>query len=183
MILRCIGIFVIFSFFACAKTKTVKFYDEAKVEKNEIATIIIPNDIDLSKVNTEFVNTPITNKEYELQLSKGHHTLTARYYCLWSSNSGENILLKSAKVKINIELEAGKTYRIGHKALSNFTEASAFENSPQFNINEMKSLNASETNSPPNNNDKKSLDVLKLIWENTSDEERRKFLEWLKEKN
>lgn len=189
MKLRFFCLFIIFCFLACSQKKSVKFYDETKVSKNEIAFLLIPNDIDLSKINEEFINAPITNKEYELQIPKGHHTLTARYYCLWNTNSGENTLVKSSKVKINIDLEAGKSYQLLHKPLKNYTEALAFETSPIFYVKELKeaaNIIAPEKNleSPTTSitTDKKSLDVLKLIWENSSEDDKRKFLDWLKEK-
>lgn len=189
MKLLLLNLFAIFCLLACSKTKTVKLYDEAKVAKSEIAVLIIPNDIDLTKFNDENIDTPFTSKEYELQIPKGKHTLTAKYYCLWNSNSGENILLKSSKIKISFELEAGKTYRLQHKPLNNFAEALEFEKSPQFFIKEANEPNAlivsektSDVTPATTSTDKKSLDVLKLIWENSSEEDRREFLEWLKEK-
>ncbi len=191
MKLTCVCLLLILCSFACNKTKTVNLYDENKVAKSDLAVVIIPNDIDISKFNDNNIDTPISSKEYELRIPKGQHTLTARYYCLWNSNSGENTLLKSAKVKINLTLEPGKTYRLTHKPLHNFAQAQEFEKSPMFNVAALNETNpnpitettAPETPAPPPNTDKKSLDVLKFIWENSSEEDKRKFLEWVKEKN
>lgn len=92
--------------------------------------------------------------------------------------------------------------------IKNYTEALALEKSPKFELAEVtpgemkkdeiiptqlieeipeevateKSV-APEKNkdstSKQTNSDKKSLDVLKLIWENSSDEDKKEFLKWL----
>lgn len=186
-------ILIILFAISCTQSKTVNLYDESKTNKIDTVLVSMSNDIEIMKLDDKPVSTPMTNNNLDLYIAKGEHSFTLRYYCLWKSNNGDNNLIKSKKVTISGTLEKNKTYQISHKKIVSYDDALAMEKEPIFTLKE--SSVTAITKPAPNNSepakttktensqtpatDKKSLDVLKLIWENSSDEDKRKFLEWV----
>lgn len=196
---------------ACTKPKPIILYDEAKTSKEDIVSITVPNDIELFKIDDQIVNTPISTSDWIIKIPKGKHSFTVRYYSLWKAPNGENELLKSKKVTFTRILEANKSYMIIHLPyqIKNYDEALEVEKNPKFEIGHLtetekiqdiimlpqvkeeqpeKTTPANlaveqnkESNPKIGNSEKKSLDVLKLIWENSSAEDKKEFLEWVEQ--
>ena len=198
--MRNIITFLLMTFFftACEQAKPVLLFDESKVSKNDIVLLVVPNDMEIFKMDDQSVSTPMTSEGVNLYIPSGEHSFTVRYYCMWKSPSGDNNLLKSNKTTFKATVEPNKSYKISHKAIHNYDGALAMEKNPQFFLTELsgQSNNTANIKAPKEkepvqkttipakvvtnpNAEKKSLEVLKYIWESSSDEDKKRFLEWI----
>lgn len=120
---------------ACKSNKLVEVNLVNQKEKGgEVAFLITHTDTVLMNLDHKTVNRPFTNKPIRYQLNAGEHELKLKFYTLWKSDTGENVLLKSQKVSLEINLSPNNTYEIKHKPLNNYDEAQAFEQKPEFFI-------------------------------------------------
>lgn len=173
VIILTISIFVLFS---CTAQKPLQLnLSTNKTEKT--ANLLVPNDIVLCELNGKNIDNPYTNKPMVYRIDTGNQELSLKFYCLWRNNNGENILLKSKKVKISYNFEENKSYRVAHDPMNDFDQALKLEKDPVFYINLVVPDNSYAKENTTNQN-VRSLESLKIIWNKASDQEKKEFLEW-----
>lgn len=100
----------------CGSTKVVQHYEGKARPERDVATVIVPFEVDLQFVDGERIALPTRfggNKELEIKLLPGPHELEARYYMPTTAAGTDD---RSNPYVIRFQAEAGRVYRIAFRS-------------------------------------------------------------------
>jgi uncharacterized protein YccT (UPF0319 family) len=199
-------IVLLFPFSGFITAKTIRLYDESKIPANQTASLFVPSDIEILRIDDRKLDSSfsVIRKKYEIQLAAGDHKLIIRYNDIWEYDTSHNFeKVRSNEIVIAFKADASRHYDIVHPSLRDIKEAQKFAENPEIQIEEIKTKTrvsssgqdkkdampkpAEAIEPAPKNKSKaastKSSDqLLKKDWESMSEEEKKKFKEWMEKK-
>jgi len=98
---------------SCSASGPIKAYDEGAVkDKNQLAIIYVPPELEVEDVDGVAKNTPFIESGYnEIHLLPGQHDVTVSYERFWGDAASGN-MVSSKPVTLSLQVEAGLEYVI-----------------------------------------------------------------------
>ena len=105
---------------------TYRFYDGATKSDDQIASVILPTELDLISIDNKDVSKRFglfRRSETEIHLEPGAHSFVLRYSQIWDIDADEHEKIKSPEVVIHANLLKGETYSFNFEAPKYLEEA------------------------------------------------------------
>ncbi|MEJ2110290.1 MAG: DUF2057 family protein [Acidobacteriota bacterium] len=186
----------------CVSTKKVSLYDSSKVRPMDVAHLVTPIDIEILDVDGTEIDSLadiLIGTENDIEIAPGDHEITVRYSDFWEYDRDNFEKFRSRKITLKFQADAGRYYQLVHPNLRNIREAERFTENPEIWIQEIEKgseLPASETDSGKASSsvaekgsatEAVSADQedkeLQSDWDSMSDEEKRRFREWMDQRD
>jgi len=193
---------------SCAQTSSyIQRYDGAKRLPNEVAQLIVANELEILEIDGRSFKTPYTASGiYQVDLLPGKHELTIIYSAFWGTAS-EGAIETSNDFLFQFSLDAGQTYVFNHDAPENLETANfgSIGSDVKIWVSQQSSgkiiqasdsvegggllspvINKIVTRDPQPTNSSSQLnplDQLKQSWMESDDKQRKAFKEWVNKRS
>jgi len=185
----CVVIFVA----GCATAEgPIKAYDETTVvDKQSLAIIYLPPEIELLEVDGIETNTPyIEEGRNEVHITPGNHQLAVKYSSYWGDTSSGS-MVRSAPVVLGINVSAKSIYSMKFKKPKDQWQAEHLANSFAPWLEDASGKKVEVINTLPGGNrltgvnssmgGNTPLQKLKFWWKNASFKDKKAFEKWMLE--
>ncbi len=177
---------------ACSTQQAVRLYEGPALGKNLEATFVLPVAFNLLSLDGREVSSftqGFRNKNLNIQLPAGPHTLVIQYEDVWEIDDENHERITSGKLIIEANMASKETYELSYPSLTTLEEAYAFSTHPKVSlINGRHSFLASHikkdnplefnTQSAQGEADLPRLEQLKYWWQQASRHEKMQFIKW-----
>lgn len=184
---------------ACASTGPVRLYEGAERSDTEVATIRVPEQIQVMSVDGQERTGGLLERNQIMTALPGEHVFSLRYVELFQINSEEHEVVRSRQSALRFTAEAGREYRVEMEKQGNLDAARKFAKDPKFRLVDVNSGAVTEStaiksyaeaslvdtiskafDSAENKAQGPThLDLLKDVWGRASPEDRAGFKAWL----
>ena len=193
MTLKYISLSLLFSLLvACSTQQGVRLYEGPALGENLEAKLVLPVEFNLLSLDGREVSSftqGFRNKNLNIQLPAGPHTLVIQYEDVWEVDDENHERITSGKLIIEANMEPQKTYELSYSSLTTLEEAHAFSINPKVSLkNGQQSFAAShiKKDNPLEFNTKNAqgeaelprLEQLKYWWQQASQHEKKLFIKW-----
>ncbi len=193
MTLKNISLSLIFSLLmACSTQQAVRLYEGPALGENLETTLVLPVEFNLLSLDGREVSSftqGFRNKNLNIQLPAGPHTLVIQYEDVWEVDDENHERITSGKLIIEANMEAKETYHLNSPSLRTLEEAQAFSTNPKLSLNNgqhsfyashIKKDNPLEfnTKSAQGETELPRLEQLKYWWQQASQHEKKQFIKW-----
>lgn len=149
-------------------------------------SLTLPAALELMAVDQHPVNSPsLVSGSYQQPIAVGTHRLTVKYLQNWNNNDDGGQLFESERLVIDHHFLPGKNYQLTIPPLNNAWQAEAFARQPTIWLSENSvKVATAVTAEQAQQREKKQpesvrLKQMKLLWQQASPAEQRRFRHWL----
>ena len=96
----------------CAATGPVRLYDGQARQPAEVATLQMPEQIQVMAMDGLEVSGTVLQRSQSLEVLPGEHVLTLRYVQLFQINASDHEVVRSRQAALRFTAVAGSTYRL-----------------------------------------------------------------------
>jgi len=109
---------------SCATDRAIHLYDGPPLAEQQLASLIIPLEIDLLSVDGESIATPFfTGEQVHYRLKAGQHHLIVRYKNLFDSDESNHEIITSQTKLFHIHMIKSQSYHLKHSIPEDLTAA------------------------------------------------------------
>jgi len=193
MTLKYISLSLVFSLLmACSTQQAVRLYEGPALGESLEATLVLPVEFNLLSLDGREVSSftqGFRNKNINIQLPAGPHTLVIQYEDVWEVDDENHERITSGNLIIEANMEPQKTYELSYPSLTTLEEAQDFSLKPKLSLkNGRQSFSASHikkdnplefnTQSDQGETELPRLEQLKYWWQQASRHEKIQFIKW-----
>jgi uncharacterized protein YccT (UPF0319 family) len=191
---------------ACATTRTYDFGNVATLQPEEIASLEVPPELQLFRINQENVSSIysyIGGGKTSIHLPPGDYIVRLRYRDIWPIGADDHDVVQSEPIELAFNAAPGLSYQISYPKPDTYESAKKFAEHPAITVVDVSSrMMVSETVRDTNSGIRKTENRLRLSppsaiptpeakgdmksmqdwWEKASPEERAEFQRWIWQK-
>ena len=176
----------------CSTQQNVRLYEGPSLGENLESRLILPIEFNLISLDGREVSSftqGFRNKDLNIQLPAGPHTLVIQYQDVWEIDDENHENITSGKLIIEAQMKPREVYTLSYPPLTTIEQALEFSKNPDvslkdnrhsFKASHIKKDNPLEFNSQSAQSEVElpRLAQLKFWWQQASQHERKQFIKW-----